>query len=187
MPGAPGYGAPGYGAQPGFVPPPPSKPRGGFKRFLGPIILVVVAIVVGIVLAATLLPKFFETDATVPLDGVEHVITLDSTDERVVWVRDFDRPTCEFRAATTGHVIELEGISETLTRNEFQAVRRFTPPTDGKVAVTCQGSGDRIEIGPYYGVSQLGGAILAMIGIPGFLVFVAIVWLVVVLVRKKKT
>ncbi|MBF4160449.1 hypothetical protein [Nocardioides acrostichi] len=176
---------------------PPSGPQKYRPRGLwwavGGVLLVlgIVVFAVGIVFSVK---SAFATDASVPLDGSPHQITLEDTGERYVWASPDDSGTCKVEDAD-GNAVDLSRPTATYTRDkgsgEQQAYLRFDPPST-ELTVTCSsqsGTGE-VEIGPAVDGSAFAGGIIAgilgglVLGGAGFIVL--LVTLILTLSRPKR-
>jgi hypothetical protein len=130
------------------------------------------------VLAVVLVPVFlagFQTDASVPLDGLPHSVRLDGTGEREIWFPDIvvHGVGCQVLDAETMQPLTLRTQEGTATRDVHngpeRAMFRFSPMSEYLV-VTCGGPGRTphpaplVEIGPAIGMGGFAGTVAVLLG-----------------------
>lgn len=171
------------------------KFRPNVKWFLGPAIMLALAVTVFVVMMVLLLKGMSHTDARVARDGQPHPIALEGTEPRMVW-----EPLVESSADCTITDLEsaeeltmatpLAGYTRTFGSVEMRGAWTFTPHSTA-VSITCKadGGGD-VEIGKAPRFASFFGGMFA--GIVGTFLLggIGALWLVVLLIlffsRPKK-
>lgn len=198
----PPYGAP-QEPQPGAQPPPPptyptypvppvyaayQKPVPSRRRpsgwwFVVAGLLILAGLTIGVLLVVQTVRDFTETDATIPADGQSHALTVDTDQDRMVWIHPGAPQTCSIIDTATGTAVSTEGLGVTYTKDvgsgEWEGSSRFDPGS-GDLEVTCEATGGEIQIGPAPEFGKFFGGIVAGILIPVLLGGAGFVLLIVI-------
>lgn len=151
-------------------PPGPAKARPTVLWFVVGGLLVVAGVVAGIVMFVRVFDSgFLSVEATIPADGVEHRVTVDTDGDRYLWEQQYGDADCTLRDTDTGGAISLRPVNGTVTRSvngdAWQAVGSFDPGS-GRLSVTCSAEEGPAEIGPALDVGDFVLRILLAITVP---------------------
>lgn len=130
---------------------------------------------------------FFDTDASVPVDGRPHTVSLEGDDRRVLFVEEGGDATCEVRDSG-GDVLRLDPVGAEVTRSvngEDRVGSATFAPSGGDVEVTCTGS-DRLDVEIAESPTSGDNLVLLLVGFgaSAILGVVGLVLLVVALVKR---
>ena len=153
-------------------PPPPPLPAAAEARpsgwwFVVGGGLMLVGLAVGVTAFVLLFRGIMTTDASVPVDGDSHRVSVPTDGDRMIWADTrAQRPQCKVTDRESGQEIPLEPTSGNFERNEQTAVRSFDSGS-GDLDVTCEGDpATAVEIGPAPGIPSFVGGILAAVLAP---------------------
>lgn len=182
----PPYAAPA-GYPPGRPGQRPGKPRPSAGWFVGGIVLILAAVVIAVVMFIWLLAGFLDTEATLPVDGQAHQVSVGTDGERMLWL-DGDRTACTIRDLVTGQPVELRSVAGSFERSDsggdFEGLYRFSPGS-GNLEVTCTSVGGTVDptenvlVGPAPHIASFVVGILVAVLVPGLLGLAGLVMLLV--------
>jgi hypothetical protein len=165
---------PPSGGYPAYPPSPPSKRRPSGWWFVLGGGLIVAAVVAGIGLFIWTLSSFLETDAEVPADGQEHIVSVGTDDDRLLWLADGGGQSCSIFDNQTGQPVEDDDVDGSFNRSDsdgaWHGVASFDPGS-GDLTVSCDGGGT-VLIGPAPQFGSFFAGVAATILVPlglGFL------------------
>ena len=146
---------------------PPQKPRPSGWWFVVGGGLMLVGLVVGVTAFVLLFRGLLTTDASVPVDGEGHRVSVPTDGDRLLWAdTEAQRPQCTVTDRESGREIPLETPHGDFERNEQTAVRSFDSGS-GDLDITCDGDPDtEVEIGPAPSIRSFVGGILAAVLAP---------------------
>lgn len=178
-----GVSTPGY--QPyGAPPPPPQRRRPSAWWFVLAAGLMVAGVAVGVTILVLTVKSFTETDATIPADGQPHQVSVDTDQDRIVWIDDDEPPSCTIVDLETGREVTYTGGADaSYTKSngsgDWEGDQTFDPGS-GELEVTCEEAGGPIQIGPAPEFKEFFGGIAIGIFVPFFLGGVGFLMLIVV-------
>ncbi len=148
----------------------PAKARPSAMWFVVGGLLVVAGVVAGVVLFVRIFDSGFLTvEATVPADGTEHLVTVDTDGDRFLWEPQYGTADCVVLDADTGGTITLQPVDGTFTRSydadAWQAVASFDPGS-GRLSVTCSPDEGPAQIGPALRIKAFVVAIVLAVVVP---------------------
>ena len=112
------------------------------RRLITGIVCVVIGVALGITTLVLTLVAAFATDADIPLDGQPHTVSVESGDERLLFIHAGSGTSCTVVDPASGDQLPLDTVGPDITRNvngvERVAAWEFTPTGD-RVEVTCSG------------------------------------------------
>ena len=112
------------------------------RRLITGIVCLVLGVALGTTTLVLTLVAAFATDADIPLDGQAHPVSVESGDERLLFVHADSSTSCTVVDPATGDRLRLDTVGPDITRNvnglERVAAWEFTP-TSEQVEVTCSG------------------------------------------------
>jgi hypothetical protein len=146
---------------------PPPKPRPSGWWFVVGGGLMVVGLAVGVTAFVLLFRGIMATDASLPVDGVRHRVSVPTDGDRMIWADTrYQRPECTVVDRASGAEIALAPTSGDFERNDQKAIARFDPGS-GDLDVTCEGdTATSVDIGPSPGTAGLVGGILLAVLAP---------------------
>lgn len=149
-------------------------------------LLIVAGLATGVLMIVQSVGGFFSIDATIHADGQTRQVTVETDRDRMIWIDQFDQPSCTIKDAATGEEVAYEGLGNTAYTKwddgrEWQGDGTFDPGS-GDLAVTCTPDGGPIQIGPEPEFGALVGGLAAGILIPLLLGVAGFVGLIVVAV-----
>jgi hypothetical protein len=176
-PGYPPYGAP---------PPPQKRRRPSAWWFVLAVGLMVAGVAVGVTVLVLTIKGFTETDATIAADGQPHQVTVETDQERMVWVDDSEPASCTIVDTETGAEVSYTGspdasYTKSTGGRDWEGDRTFEPGS-GDLEVTCDESGGPIQIGPAPDFGDFFGGLALGIFLPFFLGGVGFLLLIVLAV-----
>ena len=135
--------------------------------------MILAGVAVGVTVLVLTIKGFTETDATVPADGQPHQVSVDTNEERMVWIHDAEPPSCTIVDTETGDEVSYTGAPDaTYTKSsgggEWLGDRTFDPGS-GELEVTCSEAGGPIQIGPAPDFGNFFGGLALGIFLPFFL------------------
>jgi len=147
--------------------PAPQKPRPSGWWFVVGGGLVLIGVAVGVTAFVLIFRGLMQTDASVPVDGQSHRVSVPTDGDRMIWADTLaQRPRCRVIDHASGAEIPLEPTNGDFERNDQTAVRSF-PPGSGDLDITCTGDPDtEIEIGPGTSITEFVGGVVAAIAAP---------------------
>lgn len=132
-----------------------------------------VAVVLG-----SVLHTFMQTEASAPLDGRTHDLSVEADRDYYVFVDDNQQVSCDFVDTASGASLDLQTMgNSSVTRNDDPAIGKISTPS-GELSVTCEGTVGDAELGPVPSApSWIGGlagavAIPLMLGVAGLVILV---------------
>ena len=159
--------------------PPPGKPRPSGWWFVVGGGLMLVGLAIGATAFVLIFRGFMTTDASLPVDGARHRVSVPTDGDRMIWAETGAQPPeCRVTDRTSGEEIALQPTNGDFDRNDQTAIARFDPGS-GDLDVTCEGDDETaVDIGPSPGTAGLVGGILVAVLAPlllGSLGFVVVV------------
>ncbi len=146
-------------------------------------LLMVAGIAVGVLLIIQSVRAFVEVDATIQADGETHSITVDTDQDRMVWVHPSQTENCSIVDARTGEEVGLDDVSASYSKDvgsgSWEGASTFDPGS-GELEITCAASGGEIQIGPAPDIGGfvgglVGGILLALLlGGAGFVMLIVV-------------
>ena len=148
-------------------PRPPQKPRPSGWWFVLGGGLMLVGLAVGVTAFVLLFRGLLTTDASVPVDGESHRVSVPTDGDRLLWAdARAQRPHCTVTDRESGREIPLEGTTGDFERNGQAAVRSFDSGS-GDLDIACEGDpGTEVEIGPAPSIPSFVGGVLAAVLAP---------------------
>ena len=147
--------------------PPPGKPRPSGWWFVVGGGLMLVGLAIGATAFVLIFRGFMTTDASLPVDGARHRVSVPTDGDRMIWAETGAQPPeCRVTDRTSGEEIALQPTNGDFDRNDQTAIARFDPGS-GDLDVTCEGdTGTAVDIGPSPGIAGLVGGILVAVLAP---------------------
>jgi hypothetical protein len=135
-------------------------------------LLVVLGVGAGVTIGVLTLLAFDKVDATVPNDGIPHLVTVGTHGDRALWDHPGQGARCAIVDTATGNplVAKPYGSSATKTSHgeKWKVVSTFDPGRTGRLDVTCASDRGPVQIGPAPKLARFLGGIFATILIPMF-------------------
>ena len=148
-------------------PAPPQKTRPSGWWFVVGGALMAAGLAIGVTAFVLLFRGIMTTDASLPVDGARHRVSVPTDGDRMLWAdAEGQRPECTVVDRGTGEEIGLEPTNGDFERNDQKAINRFDPGS-GDLDITCEGdTGSTVDVGPSPSVAGLVGGILAAVLAP---------------------
>jgi hypothetical protein len=136
-------------------------------------LLVVVGVAAGVTIGVLTVFAFGKVDATVPNDGIPHLVTVGTHGERATWAHPGQGARCTIVDTSTGNPLTTTPYAGSATKStngvKWQVFATFDAGRTGRLDVTCASDRGPIQIGPAPKLTQFVGGIFATILIPLFL------------------
>ena len=166
-------------------PPPPRRRRPSAWWFVLAVGLMVAGIAVGVTILVLTIKGFTETDATVAADGRPHSVSVESDEERMVWIDTSEAAGLHDRRHRDRRRGQLHRHTRRVVRRssggqDWVGDRTFDPGS-GDLEVTCEEAGGPIQIGPapqfkeFFGGIAIGIFVPFVLGGIGFLMLIVVV------------
>ena len=144
----------------------------------------VVGVTVGVIVLVLTIKAFTETDATIDADGQSHRVSVETDQDRMVWVDPGDPASCTIVDTESGAEVEYTGTPDaSYTKSsggrDWEGDRTFDPGS-GELEVTCDAAAGPIQIGPAPEFKEFFGGLAIGIFLPFFLGGVGFLMLIVV-------
>ena len=147
--------------------PPLGRPRPSGWWFVVGGGLMLVGLAIGVTAFVLLFRGIMTTDASLPVDGARHQVSVPTDGDRMIWAdTTAPRPECTVADRASGEEIDLEATDGDFERNDQTAIHSFAPGS-GDLDITCEGArGSAVDIGPAPDITIFVGGILVAVLVP---------------------